>query len=408
MRLAALLGCWILAVFCGLGPAAADSRDGAAGEIDGQGALAVLPRDGVYGESCRAHVAFEDEPESEAILRCGEYALPPAYGRMVRAWIEEGDAMSPYVERFVPRVEAPGSVTLVAPPAPAGRVILAGLDAGPGIALRLLDADPLPLRAGRLPPENLRSLSGDRWQEGALMPAGEAVAWLWDADAREIVALSRPFAVVAGAAVTPSLRMPGSGSELLAELIRDPDSIGEQDQEVAVELMLDGKPRKPDLIVPTPFKVYAFFFDLGSGPAELAAQTSSSLLPLQRLGLESGKIQRISAKLLRRPELEVELLLPTVLQQIPATLEIVRLAGAKILESRLLSRSGRRQYFEGMPADLLEVRLVTRLGSAGERVDMSGALDASVRLEPRLAVRFGLAAFPVLVLETRSPVQAVD
>lgn len=176
MRQAPQLGCLLLAALCGLASAAADSGAGSAGEIDGQGALAVVPRNVNPGTECRAYVAVESEPETEGILPCGEYSLPPAYGRMLRAWVEEGDAMSPFHERFVPRDSAPGTVIEVAPPAPAGRVFLPGQGSAPGIALRLLDADPMPLRAGRLPPENLRSLPAERWPEGALMPAGSAVA----------------------------------------------------------------------------------------------------------------------------------------------------------------------------------------------------------------------------------------
>lgn len=376
------MGLWVLAHVCAW--AAVPALAATVGEIDGQGAVVVVPRDGAFGAGCRAHVIFEGEPESEAVFPCGEYFLPPAHGRMLRAWAEQGDAMSPHPERFVPRDSPPGTLMTVTPFAPAGRVVLAIPDAGPGIALRLLDADPLPLRAGRLPPELLRSLTPDRWQEGALMPAGHAVAWLWDVAAREVIALSRPFEVAAGKAVAPHLTVPGRGSQLIAELIRTPESGYEHDEEMAIELELGGKTRKPDLVVPTTFKVYAFFFDLEIGEAGLKAETPSTLLPLQRLALEAGRIHRLSAQLVRRPELEVELGLPPELLEERPTLEVFRVADLKQLESRRLTRNSRREIFENLPADLLAVQLVTTLGTFVERVDMSDALDASVRIEPRI------------------------
>lgn len=87
---------------------------------------------------------------------------------------------------------------------------------------------------------------------------------------------------------------------------------------------------------------------------------------------------------MRRPELEVEIGLPPELQEERPTLEVVRVADLKTLESRRLTRNSRREIFESLPADLLTVQLVTSLGTFVERVDMSEALDAGVRLEPRI------------------------
>ncbi len=350
------------------------------GEIDGSGALGIYPSGRFDAANCTAHVMVENDYETEASFPCGQWVLPPAYGRLLRAWAEDGVNMSPYPERFVPRDAAPGMIMEVAELAPAGRVALQGLSADNSrVVLRLLDADPLPLRAGQLPPENLRSLPAQLWEEGVLMPAGEAVGWLWDLDRRQILALGKPFSVPAGR-VTQVPLSPGGG-HVVAVLDRPLESQG-KDEDLSIEIRTSTGKRSADLVIPTAARYYAFFYGGLEGPVELSAHTETSLLPQQRFEMREGSIEWVTAELVRRPQLEAELRLPEALLEEKLTLEVVNLATQEVAASRQLARNRSNEIFENLSADLFELRLASSLGTFTVRADLRPALDLTVQLEP--------------------------
>lgn len=358
------------------------SLAGREGDIDGQGAVALFLRDGTELPECRVHVAIESEMEREETFPCATWFLPPAYGTLLRAWIEGRHVMSPDPERFVPRPEPPGTVVPLAALGPAGNVVLPFSTTKRDVVLRLLDVDPFPLRAGRLPVENIRSVPPQQWQAGVLMPAGQAVGWLWDLNTRQIVALSQPFEVRPGVdAVVPLSAASAANTQLMAVITRNPEAY-ETDETVAVRLRAGGKTRQPDLLVPTAFRVYAFWFEVEAGSWELEAETESSLLPKQSLELKTGVIERVAANLVPRPRLTVELSLPSELEDDEMTLEILRASTRELVTSRVVE--GRQTIFELLPADLLEVRLKTSLGHFSENADLSFADDLELKIEPEI------------------------
>lgn len=349
------------------------------GEIDGSGALGIYPA-GRFDADCTAHVMVENDYETETSYSCGQWVLPPAYGRLLRAWAEDGASMSPYPERFIPRDAAPGMIVEVAELAPAGQVALRGFsEENSRVVLRLLDADPQPRRAGWMPPENLRSVPVQRWEEGVLMPAGEAVGWLWDLDRRQILALGKPFSVPAGR-VTQVPISPGGG-HVVAVLGRPLESHG-KDEDLSIEIRTSTGKRSADLVIPTAARYYAFFYDGLEGPVELSAHTETSLLPQQRFEMREGGIEWVTAELARRPQLEAELRLPEALLTEKLALEVVNVATQEVAASRQLARNRSNEIFENLSADLFELRLASSLGTFTVRADLRPALDLTVQLEP--------------------------
>lgn len=390
--LAGLLGGLFSGVIAepGIPPSLADQP----GEIDGRGAVALFVKDGSAIQGCRVHVAVESEPEIESAFPCAEWFVPPSYGVMLRAWIEGDGLMSPDPERFIPRDVAPGMMIPAGLFGPAGRVVLPGQAPQEGVVLRLLDADPLPLRVRKLPAETRRSVPPETWEEGVQMPAGKAVGWLWDSRNREILAVSREFPVTPGVAERVPLEWPTQRGHVAAVLSRARESLeSAEDEEVKIELRSGGKQRPPDLLVPSAFRVYAFWYDLEPGPAELMAETPTALLPLQRFELREGRVERVAAELVRRPELEIEIRLPAGLEEEELLLEVMRVSDREIVAFEALKPGTRRLLFGDLPADRLEVRLLTSLGVFGERVDLSAAQDASVVLEPEIVAVSGRVSF---------------
>lgn len=350
------------------------------GEIDGSVAIGVYPAGRFGASSCTAHVVIESDLESETSHPCGQWALPPAYGRLLRAWAEDGSNMSPYPERFIPRDAAPGMIMEVSELEPAGRVTLAGLsEEASRVVLRLLDADPLPLRAGQLPHENLRSVPAQRWEEGVLMPAGEAVGWLWDLDRQQVLALGKPFRVPAGRVT--QVPISSGGGHVVAVLDRPLESHGKK-EDLSIEIRTSTGKRSADLVVPTGARYYAFFYGGLEGPVELSAHTETCLLPLQRFEMPEGSIELLAAELVRRPQLEAELRLPEALLEEKLTLEVVKVATQEAVASRQLARHRSNEIFENLSADLFELRLASSLGTFTVRADLRPALDLTVQLEP--------------------------
>ena len=383
LSLGLLMACLQASPLFGTPPAARvpEGLLGGTGEIDGRGAIGIYPAGRFDAATCTAHVVVENDFESEISHPCVEWALPPAYA-LLRVWAEDGANMSPYPERFTPRDAAPGMIVEAAALAPAGRVVLRGLaEENSRVVLRLLDADPLPLRAGDHPHENLRSVPPARWEEGVLMPAGEAVGWLWDPERRQILALSKSFSVPAGRSTQAPIT--AGGGHVVAILARPIESPGIA-EDLSLEIRTSTGKRAPDLVVPTANRYYAFFYGGLEGSLELAAHTETLLLPLQQFEIREGAIELVSADLVRRPQLEAELRLPQELQAEKLTLEVVDVATRVVVDSRQLSQHRSNEIFENLSADLFELRLASSLGTFGVRADLRPALDLTVQLEPEL------------------------
>lgn len=350
------------------------------GDFRYDGGIFLLPLEpGNLGPDCRVHLMPEARPEEEGEYACLEWLAPPAPD-LLRGWFEASDAMSYQPARFS---AGPGHLMRppVALPRPAGRVVGPG---GPraGVALRLLGGEVEPL-VGRYPLDVFRSVTGERWRRGALMPEGTAIGWLWDLAEEKVLALSRPFAVVSGDDAVPPFAAPGSGAQLMAILGRDLEA-ARAEEETRV-LLRDPRGRKlePDYLIPTYFRVYAFWYDLPPDLYAVEAESPGSLLPRQETRLEAGTIGRVVAQLLRRPTLELELELPAELAGDAPRVSLRRSDDGEEVARRKWGAGQRRDVIGDLPAALLELRIATRSGIYFERLDLRPARDLKLALAPR-------------------------
>ncbi len=271
---------------------------------------------------------------------------------------------------------------VTAPLAPAGRVVLPGYPAAPGVVLRLLDAEPAH-RVGRFPPDVYRSVKPEDWRRGVLMPDGAAIGWLWDLAEERVLALSRPFDLPPGATRRVPLSVPSGGGHLMAKLGRELQSI-DAEEDTGVLLRGPGGKRPPDFLLPTSGVVYAFWYDLPPGPLVVEAASPSSLLPAQELQLEPGTIPFLVADMLPRPTLELELELPPELSSDRLEVVIARVDDGEEVARRKWDLGQRRDLIGGLPAALLSLRIATSRGDYVELFDLRAALDVRLALAPRL------------------------
>nr|MDP9121015.1 carboxypeptidase-like regulatory domain-containing protein [Acidobacteriota bacterium] len=367
------------------------------GVIDGRAAIVVLANryDSVTQEpdyfdpaGLEAHLAPVDDPDAELAYPAGTWFQPPP-GRY-RVWLQGGWRMTPFSGLIIWGAPiAKSGLATGFQVEPAGRVKLPPeTDTAANLDLHLLYAGSY-LDAGfprwELSPRKAAAKVG----EGMLMPAGRAVGALWDRRSRSYVALSRPFEVRDHQTVEVPLERPRGAADLVVQLTRHPMAITAADLEVGLTLRQESGERRPDLAVFSTDRVYAFWYGLAPGPAELSGESRTALLESQRLNLEAGRIARLTAELKPRPALEVQLDLPSALRQGEPALEIRRLPLGEVLGHRILDPTAVSHRFEGLPPALLRVELQTRLGSFSRQVDLSSGQDGFLLLKPELIALTG-------------------
>ncbi len=367
------------------------------GVIGGRASVAIFPvkKDGPSGESeflepagLEVHLTPGDESEVELVYPAASWFQPPP--GQYRMWLQGDWRMTPFslLMSYSSRATT-GEMRVTMPLGEAGRVKLpAGADTAQDLALHLLHGGPY-LEAGfprwEISPQRAAAEVG----EGVLMPVGRTIGAVWDRKARKYVALSRPFEVRARHTVEVPLDRPGSGAHLVAKLERP--SVADSAAELEVELAVsqpDGE-RPPDVTVLTTDRVYAFWYDLAAGPAELGGGSKETYLERRQLDLRSGTIEHVTAEFRPLPALDVELDLPAPLRHEKPTLEIRRLPRGEVLERRDLGAAVSSLRFERLPAALLEVALQSAVGTFSRRVDLSSGKDGFLLLKPELITLAG-------------------
>ena len=370
--------------------------DPAKGEIDGQLATAVYPAK--YQDSdfesvlppggYNVHLSPNGET-TELIFPTATWFNPPP--NRYRIWVESEWEMTPYSVIFgwVGGDFKGRAPTAALPVAPAGRVIVPGelvTDDTKGFGVRFLRAE--------------NHVEGDlaRWElsryrdlrqigDGVLMPEGKAIAGLWDG--RRYLALSRPFDVESGEAVVAPLEVPDGDVFLVVSLDRETVAWKVAAFGASVVLGRGTQEQAPDLVVETAARVYALWYDIKPGTVELRAETGRETLPPQTLELEAGEIERFGGRLVPRPDLEVQLLLPQELDRSDLTLQVRTVPGDEVVAERRAVGLERHLRFEDLPSRVLEVELGTRFGPFSRRVDLREGVDGFVLLEPEIIVLSG-------------------
>jgi hypothetical protein len=364
------------------------------GVIDGRAALAVVPTDRSSGSTelldpsgLEVHLAPHDHDGEELSFPAGSWYLPPP-GRY-RVWLQGGWRMTPFSGLVIlGSASAKGGMKGGYPVGPAGRVTLAETHAGPNLELHLLHAGSY-LEEGyarwEISPRRVAAQVGD----GVLMPEGKAIGGLWDLKSQRYVAFSRPFEVSARQTVAVPLEKPGEESFLLAQLKRGALAGTATGMKMDLTLKSEGGERPPDIAIFTANRVYAVWYGLAPGPAELRGESEHSILEPQQVSLQPGKIERLTAELRPRPALDVQLDLPAALRREKLALEVRRLPTGEVLDHLALDGAADSHRFERLPAALLKVELQTGLGSFAGQVDLSSGRDGFLVLKPDLITLAG-------------------
>ncbi len=285
--------------------------DPATGEINGRSAVAVMPAKARNGRlealspwGFKAHLTGYDDPSMELVFPCGIWFQPPR-GRY-RAWIEGDWQISRYssVIIYASRPFQGHGLLAPVPVGEAGRVALSpDIVKSPRLTLRVLHAGSY--LEGNFPRWELsRREATHRLGEGLLMPVGPAIGALWDEQSQSYTAISRPFEVKTRKTVTIPLEKPSRVTHLVVQLQRPALASTAADLPVKLLLMRQGHQLVPDLTVSAADRIYALWYGLAPGPAELRAEASQSAFRSQRLSLSAGKIERLVGTLSPWPGLD--------------------------------------------------------------------------------------------------------
>ncbi|MES1241002.1 MAG: hypothetical protein ABUT39_05225 [Acidobacteriota bacterium] len=170
----------------------------------------------------------------------------------------------------------------------------------PNLFLRLLHAGSH-MEEGNTRWELTRRVKVREAGAGLLMPVGPAIGALWDEEAQQYTAISRPFEVRTRQTVEIPLEYPKGIAHLVVQLQRPHLVVGLDDAEVKMELIRESRRMEPDLKVRLADRAYAVWYGLAAGPAELQAEARDALLKPQQLNLTEGKVERFFARMVSRP-----------------------------------------------------------------------------------------------------------
>ncbi len=381
-----------VAVSTGWATAAGEDRppwlDPTRGEIGGRIAIAFLPQE-TDGSTAKeptrytVHLAAADDLDRELVFPAAKWFQPPV-GRY-RAWLEGEGRISP--ESVVLNYSGSpfkgrglvGGMQLVA----AGTVRLADeVAVDQARVLRLLHLDSDRRRAHPQREISRRVLPAGQ-RAGALMPAGQIVAGLFDTRRQEYVGLTRPVAVAPGKVTAVRPRAPEQSTYLVA-LLERPFVIDnfEKDDVRPTLRFPDGTARDPDALVPTADRVYAIWYDLPAGRASLGVASAHVDLQPVDVVLRRRAVERLTVALRKLPALAVTLELPEAFPRLGATLDVTTVEGGRVAAQAPVGE-GSTIHFAAVPAELVEITLRASVGVLRTRADLRHGLDGTATITVR-------------------------
>lgn len=367
---------------------------------EGKNALAILPA--VYGdqdspvellnpEGLEVHLTPYDDPEVELIYPAGRWIQPPAGS--YRYWLQGDWRMTPFSGLLMFSGHSGNSIVTTMRIGEAGRVVLSQREESKShLELRLLHAGSYLEEGQFLRWELSPRRAADELGAGMLMPVGRAIGGLWDRKAEKYVAFSRPFEVRWRKTVEVPLERPEGVMHLVAEVLRSPMPASAEDLEVRLTLNRGAIDLSPDLKVLTAEKIYAVWYGLVPGTAELHVESRNTFLD-QRIDIKPGSIEYVTGQLEPLPSLDVDLDLPALLRHENLALEVRMLPTGEIIERQALKPGTQSHRFDGLPPALLQVDLQTSLGPFSREVDLSSREDGFLLLKPELITLLGTVYF---------------
>jgi hypothetical protein len=285
--------------------------DPSTGLIDGRDAALVWParyRDSTSYEllpvaGCGAHFVPSTNLAVELTHPCGKW-LSPEPGKY-KVWLQGKDFISPHPLVLSAVNGSTGrGYSMVAPVVPSGLVALSNeVRLGAGEGLRLL---------------SLKAQFFDDWgrafdrrvpdaRQPAAMPAGSALAGVFDQKTGDAIALSRPLVVAANQTVVAKPAPPDRDSDVLVVLQKP---LAPKREALQVSLKADAGPRRPDVLLHASDAVFAIWYGVGGNTATVTVDGDSLTLAPVALRLVPKRITTFRGALQAKPRLKVSVLAP--------------------------------------------------------------------------------------------------
>ncbi len=341
------------------------------------------PQDLLAPNGMEVRMVPEGDLDQELAFPCGQW-LAPRPGKY-KYWLEGNGWISPS-----------SAVLNYADLAGEGRATVREVVAAGTIALtpEIQPADSVSLRLLHLSSHNRglgprsemsRRVSGKARHEGVLMPAGPVLASLFDREQQEYRALARPVEVPAGGRITVSPQPPARAVTDLVVILDFPLRIANfADHDVQLTVAApEQSARSPEVVVKTADRVYAVWYGLLERRVTLAVNSPTVFLPPQDLALRSGKIESYYGQLRSRPDLEVELRLPSgFTPSSDAHLQIHGENDLALVADQPLIPGNLRYLFRDLLPQPLRITFDTPPWFFTERVDLSDGMDSKLAFAP--------------------------
>jgi hypothetical protein len=377
--------------------------DPAAGEIDGKQAVLLWPADGRVG-GCRATLVPETDPDTELHYQCGEWFIPP-FGRY-KAWIEGPASISAAPSRLVyqsSQFSGKGLMAVVETTS-AGEVMLE--TPWPGTSFRAINLESFTF-GSVLAPAFDRRASGDEVRP-IRMPAGRLLAGVFDPRSGDAVALARPVHIRAGGLTHVKPALPESGTDVLVVLDRPKVRTQAEEDAVAFQLEVDGQRSPPGVLADSADRVYAVWYGVEGRRARVIANGRELTFAGREFPLFSRRVITVRGQLQPLPKLRAEIA-PGADLPADAHIQAKRLTGEVLIDVPLLDRMVDLGH---MPAETIEVMLLSPEIELRRRVDLTSGIDDAVVFQPEpLTIRGrltrgerGVSGSIAFTLGTRRPV----
>lgn len=359
--------------------------DPSTGVIDGRDAALVWParyRDSTTYEllpvaGCGAHFVPSTNLSAELTHPCGKW-LNPEPGKY-KVWLQGKDFISPFplVLNAVNGSTGRG-YSMVAPVVPSGLVALSNdVRLGSGEGLRLL---------------SLKAQFFDDWgrafdrrvadpRQPAAMPAGSALAGIFDQKTGDAIALSRPVVVAANQTAVAKPAPPERESDVLIVLQKP---LAPKRETLRVSLKADAGPRRPDVLLHASDAVFAAWYGVGGSTATVTVDADALTLAPVALRLVPKRITTYRGALQAKPRLKVSVLAP---QDVFGKMRVTVGAAGDREPIRAMDVVPGTNEVEALPPQRLRVTLAADQWTFVQDVDLTDGLDGEVTfvLEPIIA-----------------------
>lgn len=265
------------------------------GGIDGKGAVLVWPADPagklLDPAGCNVQMIPSDEPATRLTFPCGRWFLPPRSARY-EFWLEQENRISSsQAVMFYDRSRAQTGFRLAARLTDGGFVSSA-IPLRDGETVRIVSLGN-PASAFEL------GLRSDEIRRPVVVPAGLTLAGVFDG-LGSALALSRPFDVPVAQAKALAFAPPAAGTADVLVVLQKWGRV--RPTNVRAELSLGDAKRAPDLLRETESRVFAVWYGIAPGMAEVrvtAPKFETNLLPAT---LRADRVSTIRADYPARSE----------------------------------------------------------------------------------------------------------